>query len=289
MSQKWAVLAVLFFLPINLTEASNTVSVEAGHEAVLSCPYIFNVSLLMVTWKKKCSSCCVLAYRSDHSKTGKTNCTERIMWKYSPDSDPALRIYPVNLSDEGNYSCEIVNSEGNFYFSSSLTVMVPPRATLTYDKSRGAVCRASAGKPAADISWIPASNASTEEEIQHANGTVTRVSYTGWANSTLPTATCLVTHPASNHTLSIDLTNASPSLPYLLIGGSASVAAVTGVTLCLIFWCRASRLRQLAQGPAEPSATRNFKSTPSDFLPESTYENYYPGSIYMNQYQCRHK
>ncbi|NWI56247.1 MOR1B protein, partial [Calyptomena viridis] len=173
----------------------------AGHEAVLSCPYIFKVSLLMVTWKMKCSSCCTVAYRSDHNETRKRNCSERIMWKYSPDSDPALRIYPVNLSDEGNYSCEITNSEGNFHFLSSLIVIVPPTVTLTYDESRGAVCQASAGKPAADIFWIPASNHSTEEEIHHPNGTVTRVSR---VNSMLPTVTCLVTHPATNQTLSID-------------------------------------------------------------------------------------
>ncbi|NWI91876.1 MOR1B protein, partial [Pitta sordida] len=160
----------------------------------------------MVTWKMKCSCCYLMAYRGDHNETKKLNCSERIMWKYSPDRDPALRIYLVNLGDEGNYTCEITNSEGNFHFFYSLTVIVPPTVTLTYDNSRGAVCQASAGKPAADIFWIPASNHSTEEEVHHPNGTVTRVSYIGWVNSTLPTVTCLVTHPATNQTLSIDLT-----------------------------------------------------------------------------------
>ena len=98
-------------------------SVEAGHEAVLSCPYISTVSLLMVTWKMKCSTCCLLAYRSDHNETRKLNCSERIMWKYSPDRDPALRIYPVNLGDEGTYTCEIASGAGNFLFFSSLTVI----------------------------------------------------------------------------------------------------------------------------------------------------------------------
>uniref|UniRef100_A0A8D0EHM1 Ig-like domain-containing protein n=1 Tax=Strix occidentalis caurina TaxID=311401 RepID=A0A8D0EHM1_STROC len=155
------------------------------------CPYVSNVSLLMVTWKKKCSTCCSLAYRRDHNETRKLKCSERMMWKYSPDSDPALRIYPVNLGDEGNYTCEVVSSAGNFLFFSSLTVIVHPTVTLTYDKSRVAVCQASAGKPAAEISWIPASNHSTAEEVHHPNGTVTRVSYLGWVNSTLPNVTCL--------------------------------------------------------------------------------------------------
>ncbi|KAM6310271.1 cell surface glycoprotein CD200 receptor 2-like [Aegotheles albertisi] len=207
MTQTWAVLAALLFFLINLVEGSayNMVSVESGHEAVLSCPYVSKVPLLMVTWKMKCSTCCLFAYRSDHNETRKLNCSERMMWKYSPDSDPALRIYPVNLGDEGNYTCEIASSAGNFLFYSSLTVTVPPTVTLTHDESRVAVCQASAGKPAADISWIPASNHSTEEEVHHPNGTVTRVSYIGWVNSMLPTVTCLVTHPATNQTLSLDL------------------------------------------------------------------------------------
>uniref|UniRef100_A0A8C5T3A1 Ig-like domain-containing protein n=1 Tax=Malurus cyaneus samueli TaxID=2593467 RepID=A0A8C5T3A1_9PASS len=168
------------------------VTVEVGHEAVLSCPNLSMVSLLLMTWKKNCSSCCLLSYRSDQKMIQKVNCSERIMWKYS---DPALHIYPVDLEDEGNYTCEIANSEGNFNFFSSLTVIVPPTVTLIPDQSRVAVCQASAAKPAADISWIPASNQSTEEEFHHPNGTVTRVSYFGWANNTSPSVTCLVTHP----------------------------------------------------------------------------------------------
>ncbi|NXQ25797.1 MOR1A protein, partial [Alaudala cheleensis] len=177
----------------------------AGHEAVLSCPNNSNVSLLLVTWKRSCSSCCLLSYRRDHNETSRLNCSERISWKYSPVSDPALRIHPVSLRDEGNYTCEIVSREGNFPFLSSLTVIVPPTVTLTHDKSRVAVCQASAGKPPAAISWIPASNHSSEEELHHPNGTVTRVSYFGWANSSFPSVTCLVTHPAMNQTLVLDL------------------------------------------------------------------------------------
>ncbi|NXR25070.1 MOR1A protein, partial [Cinclus mexicanus] len=177
----------------------------AGHEAVLGCPNIPKVYLTLVTWKRSGSACCVLSYRWDKNETSRQNCSERITWKYLPVSDPALRIYPVNLRDEGNYTCEVVSSEGNFLLFSSLTVIVPPMVTLTHDKSRVAVCQASAGKPPADISWIPASNHISEEEFHHPNGTVTRVSYFGWTNSSLPSVTCLVTHPAMNQTLVMDL------------------------------------------------------------------------------------
>lgn len=102
--------------------AYNIVNVEAGHEAVLTCASTSKLCLVMVTWEIKSNTSCSLAYRNDRNET-KLNCSERMMWKYSPDRDPALRIYPVNLSDEGNYTCEIASDMGNFHFSSSLSVI----------------------------------------------------------------------------------------------------------------------------------------------------------------------
>ncbi|XP_010145821.1 PREDICTED: cell surface glycoprotein CD200 receptor 2-like [Eurypyga helias] len=288
MAQTPAVPAALLFFLISLVEghAYNVVSVETGQEAVLRCPYASKISLLMVTWKMKCSTCCLFAYRSDLNETSRLNCSERTTWKYSPDTDPALRIHPVNLGDEGNYTCEVTSSEGNFLFSSSLTVIVPPTVTLTSDKSRVAVCQAAAGKPAAAISWIPASNHSTEEEVHHPSGTVTRVSYIGWVNSTLRSVTCLVTHPAANQTLSLDLPCPSSRLPYFLIGGCASVVAVSGVTLCLIFKCRGKSFDEpemYCNSFSDYVQTKDFRSMPSlertdvvepPVLSESIYQNY---------------
>ncbi|XP_013043089.1 cell surface glycoprotein CD200 receptor 2-like isoform X1 [Anser cygnoides] len=295
MAQTWSVLAALLFLIFSLVEGSayNIVNVEAGHEAVLTCASVSKLYLIMVTWEKKSNASCSLAYRNDLNETRKLNCSERMMWKYTPDRDPALRIYPVNLSDEGNYTCEIASDMGNFHFSSSLSVIVPPTVTLTSDKSRVAVCQAAAGKPAAKISWIPASNNSSEEEFKHGNGTVTRVSYIGWVNSTHTTVTCLVTHPALNQNLSLDLSYSSSRLHYPLVALPASVAAMSGVgvLLCLIFTFRAFRLRKLAHGPPVPVATENFRSTPSHkntpevnphVSEENIYQNYGAGNKFMN-------
>ncbi|XP_014109010.1 PREDICTED: cell surface glycoprotein CD200 receptor 1-B-like [Pseudopodoces humilis] len=290
MALNWSVLAVLLFLPVNPVEAHNRVSVEAGHEAVLSCPYTSNASLVLVTWKRNCSSCCLLSYRRDHNETSRLNCSERITWKYPPASDPVLRIYPVNLGDEGNYTCEIASSEGNHNFLSSLTVTVPPMVTLTHDKSRVAVCQAPAGKPPADISWMPASNHSSEEEFHHPNGTVTRVSYFGWAHSSFPSVTCLVTYPTKNQTLVMDLRYTCHRLLYILVGTATGVSAATGVALCLIFRCRACWLCKQAPDPAEHSTTKTCKFPPSrarreaakppDFS-EKIYQNYNPRSVYV--------
>ncbi|XP_065597934.1 cell surface glycoprotein CD200 receptor 1-like isoform X2 [Cyrtonyx montezumae] len=227
--------------------------------------------------------------RWDLNETRMLNCSERMMWNYSPDRYPALRIYPVNLNDEGNYTCEIVSREGNFLFIFSLTVIVPPTLTLTSDKNRVAVCQATAGKPAAKISWIPASNHSVEKDIHHLNGTVTRISYISWVNSTHPTVTCLVTHPAVNQTLSLDLSYDSSRLQYLLIG--LAVASGAGVTLYLILRCRASRLRKKAHRWPVKAGTENFRFTPSHMntpvmdhsvSPEKIYQNYKPQAILMS-------
>ncbi|XP_013805710.2 cell surface glycoprotein CD200 receptor 1-B-like isoform X1 [Apteryx mantelli] len=286
MAQIRAVLSALLFLLINLVQrpAYNIVNVEAGHEAVLSCPYLFKVPLLMATWKMKSSTYCLLAYRYDNNETRKLNCSERMTWKYSPDSDPALRIYPVNLGDEGNYTCEIVSSEGNFLFLSSLTVIVPPTVTLSSNRSGVAVCQASAGKPAAEISWMPANNHSTEKEVHHPNGTVTRASCIDWDSSMHPTVTCLITHPATNKTLSLNLSYVSLKLRYLLIGGSASIAAVTGagVILCLVFRCKASGLRKSALEPAAPFATKNLRSTPQHEEPRAVELSVVSECVYQN-------
>ncbi|XP_021258355.1 cell surface glycoprotein CD200 receptor 1-B-like isoform X1 [Numida meleagris] len=294
MTQTWAVLAAVLFLMIHLIGGSaySRVNVEAGHEAVLNCPSVSKLPLLMVTWKMKSSTSCFLAYRRDLNETRMLNCSERMMWKYSPDHDPALRIYPLNLNDEGNYTCEIVSSEGNFLFFFSLTVIVPPTLTLTSDKNGVAVCQATAGKPAAKISWIPASNHSVEKDVHHLNGTVTRVSYIGWVNSTHHNVTCLVTHPAVNQTLSLDLSYNSSRLQYLLIGLPTSLAIVigAGVTLCLILRCRASQLRKKAHRPAVHSVTENFTCTSlhmntpvmdHSVSPEQIYQNYKPQATFM--------
>lgn len=85
---------------------------------------------------------------------------------------------------------------------------VPPEVTLTYESSEIALCRASAGKPAALISWVPMNGHSIENKVHHPNGTVTTVSRMYWNNSTTINMSCLISHPTMNRTLSIDL---SPS------------------------------------------------------------------------------
>uniref|UniRef100_A0A8C3ST35 Ig-like domain-containing protein n=1 Tax=Chelydra serpentina TaxID=8475 RepID=A0A8C3ST35_CHESE len=187
-------------------------------EAVLRCPNASVSSLISVVWKirSKTGSHCLLAYRADTNKTDKTNCSEKMTWESSPYHDPALQIHPVRLADEGNYTCEIATGDGTFCLVSALTVLVPPAVTLTHDNNGVVVCQASAGKPAAEISWAQENGHSTENKTHHTNGTVTTLSSMSMINSTNAHVTCLVTHPAMNQTQTIEL---SPSEYHLSVTG----------------------------------------------------------------------
>uniref|UniRef100_A0A674ICU6 Ig-like domain-containing protein n=1 Tax=Terrapene triunguis TaxID=2587831 RepID=A0A674ICU6_9SAUR len=207
-----------FLCPHNCTNAVGNLgflrslqvlSAVVGTKAVLRCPNTSVSSLILVIWKirPKSESHCSLAYRADANKTDRTNCNERMTWQSSPDHDPALQIHPVRLADEGNYICEIATSDGTFCLVSALTVLVPPVVTLTHGSNGVVVCQASAGKPAAEISWAQGNGHSTENKTHHTNGTVTTLSSMPMINSTNAHVTCLVTHPAMNQTQTIELSS----------------------------------------------------------------------------------
>ncbi|XP_009978093.1 PREDICTED: cell surface glycoprotein CD200 receptor 1-A-like, partial [Tauraco erythrolophus] len=99
------------------------VSVTIGNSFVLNCPPKSNIT--MVTWKisPKIGSPCTLGYRADQNKTDRTNCSDSMDWKFRPDWDPALEIRQVGIAHEGNYTCEVVATEGNFHKTYHLTML----------------------------------------------------------------------------------------------------------------------------------------------------------------------
>ncbi|KFQ76911.1 Cell surface glycoprotein CD200 receptor 1-A, partial [Phaethon lepturus] len=173
-----------------------------GNNSVLSCPPQSNAT--MVTWKinPKVGGPCALGYRADQNKTDRTNCSDSMNWKFRPDRDPALEIRRVGIAHEGNYTCEVVATEGNFHKTYDLTVLVPPRLTLYCDDRGNPVCEAAAGKPAAQISWVRESN-STPKEEGHDNGTVTVLSKFTAYSTNVTNTTCIASHPAGNQSKSI--------------------------------------------------------------------------------------
>ncbi|NXK95682.1 MOR1B protein, partial [Formicarius rufipectus] len=174
-----------------------------GDNAVLACSIRPNMTL--ATWKinPKAAGHCTMAYRPDTDMTNRTSCRKSINWKFRPDQDLTLEIQQVGIAQEGNYTCEVLSTEGNFHMTYHLTVLVPPRLRLYCDDQGSPVCQAVAGKPAAQVSWGLGSNSHLEEE-GHDNGTVTVLSRFMACGTNVTTTTCMVFHPAGNWSESID-------------------------------------------------------------------------------------
>ncbi|XP_041266732.1 cell surface glycoprotein CD200 receptor 1 [Onychostruthus taczanowskii] len=74
----------------------------------------------------------------------------------------------------------------------------PPRLSLACDEQGSPVCEAAAGKPPAQLSWVPEGSFTAEEKC-HDNGTVTVLSkFTACSTSVTNVTTCMVSHPAGN-------------------------------------------------------------------------------------------
>ncbi|XP_052560237.1 cell surface glycoprotein CD200 receptor 1 isoform X3 [Tympanuchus pallidicinctus] len=197
------VFMLLTIIRLRRTEGINRVSAPLGHSAVMTCPNKTNIT--MVTWKisPKTGGQCILAHLIGSNKTEKTNCSDRINWRSRPDWDHALEIQQVGMADEGNYTCEVVNADGNFHGLHHLTVQVSPRMALYCDDHGNPVCEAETEKPAAEISWVPQSN-STPRADSHSNGTVTVLSRFAAHSSDGKNPTCIVSHTTLNEAKSID-------------------------------------------------------------------------------------
>ncbi|KAM7180117.1 cell surface glycoprotein CD200 receptor 1-B-like isoform 1-T2 [Macrochelys suwanniensis] len=213
-----------------VTMANIRVSKIAGSSVNLTCGDVSRVDLILVIWKIRPSTGnhCTLAYRTDLNKTDRRNCSERMDWKSSPETDSALQIRQVRLTDEGRYSCDTSNSVGTFNRTYTLTVLVPPEVNLTCDRNGTAVCQAAAGKPAAQISWDPNGDPRTELE-NHTDGTVTVLSIYSPKETSI---TCLVSHPAWNMSQSKECPsdNGNMFLQYFAIS-----ARHLGISFILVF------------------------------------------------------
>ncbi|XP_074664045.1 cell surface glycoprotein CD200 receptor 1-A-like isoform X1 [Strix aluco] len=196
------VFVLLTITKVTRTVGNNRVTVTVGSSSVLTCSPKSNIT--MVTWKinPKVGGSCTLGYRADQNKTDRTNCSDSINWKLRPDWDPTLEIRQVEIAHEGDYTCEVVATDGNFHKTHHLTVLAPPRLTLYCDDHGVPVCEAAAGKPPAQISWVLESTSIPKEDA-HDNGTVTVLSKFTALSTNRTNTTCIVSHPAGNQSKSI--------------------------------------------------------------------------------------
>ncbi|XP_035130429.2 cell surface glycoprotein CD200 receptor 1 isoform X1 [Callithrix jacchus] len=258
-----------------LTEANTSWPILMGKNAVLCCPPIALKYLIIITWEiiLRDQPFCKKAYKKETNETKETNCTdERITWVSRPDQNPALQIRPVAITHDGYYRCIMGAPDGNFHRGYHLQVLVTPEVTLFQSRNGTAVCKAAAGKPAAQISWIPEGDCVTEQEYG-GNGTVTVKSTCHWEGHDVSTVTCHVSHLTGNKSLDIELppvagAKKSAKLYILCIILAISVLIIVGfIWLLKIGRCRKHKWNKTEATPVEedemqPYASYTEKSNP---------------------------
>ncbi|XP_006895424.1 PREDICTED: cell surface glycoprotein CD200 receptor 1-like [Elephantulus edwardii] len=185
---------------------NSSLNVLVDTKAVLSCPVVSLENVIVVTWKIlfRDNSNCTKAHSKEKNEN-MDNCTDkRITWLSTPDQKPALQIDPVAIVHDGLYSCEISSPDGHFQHDYDLQVLVPPKESISLTADGTVLCKAVGGKPAAQISWSPERNCSTEQQDQ-GDGVVSVQSQCHWEVNNVTTVTCSVSHLTGNKSLSLQL------------------------------------------------------------------------------------
>uniref|UniRef100_A0A8C6EEE5 Immunoglobulin domain-containing protein n=1 Tax=Moschus moschiferus TaxID=68415 RepID=A0A8C6EEE5_MOSMO len=258
------------------TEVETSQSVLVDTKALLTCPPVRWPSVLVVTWEivLRDKPPCFRAYRRDTNQTTRGNCTDkRITWASRPDKNPALQVDPVAITHDGNYTCQIVTSDGNFHHEYHLQVLVPPDVTLIQTEKGTAVCKAAAGKPAAQISWTSEGDCVTEQKPYWGNGTVTVQSTCRWGGRHVLNVSCSVSHLTGNKSLLIQLsqgaeTPAHLKILYIIAPIFIILIVVGSIWLLKISGCRKCKLKKTEHTPVveedemEPYASYTEKNNP---------------------------
>ncbi|XP_072371560.1 cell surface glycoprotein CD200 receptor 1-B-like [Scyliorhinus torazame] len=163
-----------------------------------------------------------------------------------------LQIHPVNLTDEGNYTCEITAFQGIFRNRFSLFVIVPPIISLNFKSLPNGLkkvqCIAAKSKPAATITWKENTfGNSTQILVDNVDGTVTVEShYHAPINFTGQKQTCIINHPAFNATQNLTVSLAlateenvkmmTSQIKFILIicASALAVGATAILVICII-------------------------------------------------------
>ncbi|XP_016006186.2 cell surface glycoprotein CD200 receptor 1 [Rousettus aegyptiacus] len=242
-------------------------SVLVNTKVVLPCHHPDLLKAELMTWViiLRDKPPCTRAYRRDKNETLEQNCTDnRITWTFRPEQNFTLQIDPVAITHDGYYGCQIVTTDGNFLLGYHLQVSVAPEVTLFRSKNKTVVCKAIAGKPAAQISWTPEGDCVTEQECLD-NGTVTVQSTCHWADSNVSTVFCSVSHWTGNKSQSIELSQGSQmlesiSLLYIIFSIFIILVIVGSIWFLKISGCRKCKLKKTEATPVEEDEMQPYAS-----------------------------
>ncbi|XP_078389657.1 nectin-1-like [Cetorhinus maximus] len=195
---------------------------NAGEGLKLPCHFSSNdanVTVVQVTWLRQAGPMSEnLAVYNPFFGTSYPTPSGRVTFRNASSRNCTLTIDPLELADEGLYSCEVnVFPTGKHESHTNLTVLVKPVNSITafptdtgLSKALVATCTAANGKPAADITWVAnVPGAVTSSQTKHPDRTVTitsqyRIAATRKANG--EKLTCVVSHKALRDRVSLPVT-----------------------------------------------------------------------------------
>ncbi|KAM4044991.1 cell surface glycoprotein CD200 receptor 1-B-like [Anomaloglossus baeobatrachus] len=228
--------------------------VRAGDEAVLHCNHSI-MNFTMITWKVQFLHqpyCYLSAMENDN----KTNCS-REMHLDIDNNQMSLRVPDTMAIDDGNYTCEIVNTSGNFFYWNFLQVLVKPFVIIKMDENRHPECQAIGGNPAANISWTPEPRDAVKTwQKREDNGTTTV--FSSYNTSNVTEFTCIVSHPTLTNPIERQLSTlalgAGPNNVILIVSLILVFALILGM---LLLWQRSNIRICLSVNRNSPEAQQN--------------------------------
>ncbi|KAG8545584.1 hypothetical protein GDO81_020643 [Engystomops pustulosus] len=184
---------LLTTIPACYNSNSDVVRVRRGELTVLHCWADPGDTLLQVTWKLHLyNSSCVISYKIEENdtETSYSSCSTRMR-----SDNLSLSISDTDVTDEGTYTCIVINDKRTFSTDKSLQVLAPPSTFLRLTSDGSAECGATGGNPPAEISWIPHSHDINTTVLGEPDRTWSVISTfsSGTINET--SVTCVVSHP----------------------------------------------------------------------------------------------
>ncbi|XP_072254459.1 cell surface glycoprotein CD200 receptor 1-A-like [Pyxicephalus adspersus] len=251
-----------------LTKDVTVVVGRRGTSTVLQCGGHGGDQLVGVIWKihHNNNSSCLSSYAALYKGGPEThtNCSTRITL-----TNTSLTIQDTQISDGGNYTCEISDPKGTFIYTTILQVLVQPSVSLDVGSSGLPECKAIGGFPAAEISWIPHPGDINTTKIKESDDTWTVISTDRVLGVSV---TCFVSHPTFsnpwNSTIQVER-EIDKVVIYILVGFTILILTA----LCIIHGIH-KHVRVHSKNVPNTSPTQcedGFAENTQEFEPYATY------------------
>ncbi|CAN2391324.1 hypothetical protein PRIEUP_LOCUS1363, partial [Pristimantis euphronides] len=242
-------LLLIFSVPCDIVAGSDVVTVGRDHPVtarrgrpvvvirdqpvVLQCEPGPGDTLLSVIWKLHLyDSSCLVSYLilDNNTKLSYNNCSSRMRSDHL-----SLSINNTELSDGGNYTCEVAYANDSVSRHTSLQVLAQPSTHLKLNSDGYAECEASGGNPAAEITWIPPLQNINTTKVQAPDKTWTVISTLRSATMNWTSVTCVISHSTFANPWKGVIRESTTWTSLVVLGSLVSFFLIIIVT-CLIVW-----------------------------------------------------